>query len=222
MGSSHAAGAVDVMFDDPNLIADAGLVLVVAMVEQIGLPELVAEHVVISGAANSAGANPAAKVMSLLAGTVAGADSVADVDQLQHASNSAVFDEIRAISTPGTFLRAFTHGHLQQLNGVLRQALVALARRAPHGDPQVAVGLMAGASTQGRDRVVVQFAGNPPRRAARFGRIDVLVQTGTAGHAAVISVRGSIGVLVRRTRPRRRAVRSRRADRGSSAARRIV
>jgi hypothetical protein len=55
MQSSHAAGAVDVVFDDPNLIADAGLVPVVALAEQIDLPELVAEHVVITGAANSAG-----------------------------------------------------------------------------------------------------------------------------------------------------------------------
>ena len=78
MQLSHAAAAVDVVFDDPNLIADAGLVPVMALAEQIGLPELVAEHVAIVGAANSAGANPTAKVMSLLAGMVAGADSIDD------------------------------------------------------------------------------------------------------------------------------------------------
>src|SRR5439155_9687868 len=38
MQSSHAATAVDVAFDDPNLIADAGLVPVVALAEQVGLP----------------------------------------------------------------------------------------------------------------------------------------------------------------------------------------
>src|SRR5882724_3649331 len=54
----------------------AGLVPVIALAEQIALPELVAEHVAISGAANSAGANPSVMVMSLLAGTVAGADRV--------------------------------------------------------------------------------------------------------------------------------------------------
>jgi Transposase DDE domain group 1 len=131
MRSSHTAGAVDVVFDDPNLIADAGLVPVVALAEQIGLPDLVAERVAISGAANSAGANPTAKVMSLLAGMVAGADSIADVDRLRYAGNSVVFGEIRAPSTLGTFLRAFSHGHVQQLNAVLRKALVALAQRAP-------------------------------------------------------------------------------------------
>ena len=109
MQSSHAAGAVDIAFDDPNLVADAGLVSVVALAEQVGLPELVDEHVRISGADNSAGANPAAKVMSLVAGMVAGADSIEDTDRLRHAGNTVVFDQIRAPSTLGTFLRAFTH-----------------------------------------------------------------------------------------------------------------
>lgn len=131
MQSSHAASMVDVAFDDPNLIADAGLVPVVALAEQIGLPELVAEFVTITDAVNSAGANPAAKVMSLLAGMVAGADSIEDVDRLRHAGNAVVFDQIRAPSTLGTFLRAFTHGHVQQLNAVLRQTLIRLAQQLP-------------------------------------------------------------------------------------------
>ena len=131
MQSSHAATAVDVAFDDPNLIADGGLIPVLALAEQVGLPDLVAERVVIADAVNSAGANPAAKVMSLLAGMVAGADSIEDVDRLRHAGNGLVFDQIRAPSTLGTFLRAFTHGHVQQLNAVLRHSLIALAQRAP-------------------------------------------------------------------------------------------
>jgi hypothetical protein len=122
---------VDVAFDDPNLIADAGLVPVVALAEQIGLPELAAEFVTITDAVNSAGANPAAKVMSLLAGMVAGADSIEDVDRLRHAGNAVVFDRIRAPSTLGSFLRAFTHGHVQQLNAVLRQTLIRLAQQVP-------------------------------------------------------------------------------------------
>jgi hypothetical protein len=121
MQSSYAAWAVDAAFDDANLIADAGLVPVVALAEQIGLPELVADHVAIESAP--------AKVMSLLAGMVAGADSIEDVDRLRHAGNEVAFTGIRAPSTLGTFLRAFTHGHVQQLNVVLRASLVALARR---------------------------------------------------------------------------------------------
>ena len=144
MQSSHAATAVDVAFDDPNLIADAGLVPVVALAEQVGLPELVAEHVSILDAANGAGANPVAKVMSLVAGMVAGADSIADVDRLRHAGNDLVFEQVRAPSTVGTFLRAFTHGHVQQLNRVLREFLVALCQRVnllPGADQVVFVDL---------------------------------------------------------------------------------
>ena len=110
MQSLHAAAAVDVAFDDPNLVADAGLVPVVALAEQVGLPELVSEHLKIVDADNAAGANPAAKVMSLLAGMVAGADSIEDVDRLRSAGNGLLFDQIRAPPTLGTFLRAFTHG----------------------------------------------------------------------------------------------------------------
>jgi hypothetical protein len=131
MQSLHAAAGVDVAFDDPNLVADAGLVPVVALAEQVGLPELVTEHVKIVDADNAAGANPAAKVMSLLAGMVAGADSIEDIDRLRRAGSALVFDQIRAPSTLGTFLRAFSHGHVQQLNAVLRQTLIALAARVP-------------------------------------------------------------------------------------------
>ena len=138
------AASVDVAFDDPNLIADAGLVPVVALAEQVDLPGLVAEHVAITGADNAAGANPAAKVMSLLAGMVAGADSIEDVDRLRQAGNQVVFDGMRAPSTLGTFLRAFTHGHVQQLNTVLRRALIELAGRVellPGADEVVFVDL---------------------------------------------------------------------------------
>lgn len=131
MQSSHAASAVDVVFDDPNLIADAGLIPVVALAEQVGLPERVTEMVRITGAANSAGVNPAAKVMSLVAGMAAGADSIEDVDRLRQAGNAVAFDQIRAPSTLGTFLRSFTHGHVQQVNAVLRQTLIALAEQTP-------------------------------------------------------------------------------------------
>jgi hypothetical protein len=140
----YAPRMVDVVFDEPNLIADAGLVPVVALAEQVGLPDLVAEHVAIVDADNSAGANPAAKVMSLVAGMVAGADSIEDVDRLRHAGNRLAFAGMRAPSTVGTFLRAFTHGHVQQLNVVLRASLVALARRVallPGADQVVFVDL---------------------------------------------------------------------------------
>jgi hypothetical protein len=53
MQACHTATAVDVAFDEPNLIADAGLVPVVALAERIGLPELVAELVLALGVLRS-------------------------------------------------------------------------------------------------------------------------------------------------------------------------
>ena len=144
MQSLYAANMVDVAFDDPNLISDAGLIPLVALAEQIGLPGLVADHLAIVDADNSAGANPHCKVMSVVAGMAAGADSIEDIDRLRQTGNRRVFGEMRAPSTLGTFLRAFTHGHVQQLNAVLRASLIGLAQRVdllPGADQVVFVDL---------------------------------------------------------------------------------
>jgi len=104
---------------------------VVALAERVGLPGLVTDRVKITDAANSGGANAAAKVMSLLAGMVAGADSIADTDRLRYAAMDVAFEGVRAPSTVGTFLRSFTHGHVRQLHSVHRQVLAELAGVAP-------------------------------------------------------------------------------------------
>lgn len=144
MQSVYAPASVDVAFDEPNVISDAGLVPLIALAEQVGLPDLVLEHLAIVDADNSAGANPDAKVMSLVAGMAAGADSIEDIDRLRQTGNRVVFEQMRAPSTLGTFLRAFTHGHVQQLNTVLRQCLLGLAKRVellPGADQVVFVDL---------------------------------------------------------------------------------
>jgi hypothetical protein len=127
-------------FDEPNLMADAGLVPVVRLAERAGLPELAAEAVRIADAGNGAGAAPGAKVMSLVAAMCAGADSIDDADRLRHAATSTAFEQIRAPSTLGTFLRSFTHGHGLQLHAVHRRFLGALAAHTPllPGGDQVA------------------------------------------------------------------------------------
>ncbi|MFG2859006.1 IS1380 family transposase [Streptomyces mirabilis] len=130
MQSSHAATAVSAVFDEPNLIADAGLLPLVRLAERVGLPDLAAA-IRIDGADNSGGAHPAAKVMSLLGAMCAGADSIDDADRLRHGAMARAFGGVRAPSTLGTFLRSFTHGHNRQLHCVHRQFLAGLARHAP-------------------------------------------------------------------------------------------
>ncbi|WP_181139310.1 transposase [Streptomyces sp. Ru72] len=131
MQSSHVVGVVCAAFDEPNLIAHAGLVPVVRLAERLGLPGLVGEAVRIEGAGNSGGAKPAAKVMSLLAAMCAGADSIDDADRLRHGSMPLAFAGVRAPSTLGTFLRSFTHGHVLQLHAVHRKFLRELAAHTP-------------------------------------------------------------------------------------------
>ncbi|MBB5156843.1 IS1380 family transposase [Saccharopolyspora phatthalungensis] len=131
MRSSHSPARLGAVFDDPNLIADAGLIPVVRLAERARLGELVSEAVRISGADNSGGANPAAKVLTVVAAMAAGADSIDDVDRLRHSAMPVVFDEIKAPSTVGTFLRSFTHGHGLQLHRVHRQFLGEPATHAP-------------------------------------------------------------------------------------------
>ncbi|QGH68676.1 IS1380 family transposase [Pseudactinotalea sp. HY158] len=125
MQLSHVSS---VRFDDPNLVGVAGLVPVMALAERAGLSALVAEHLSLSGAGS---ANPGAKVLALVAGMTAGADSIDDMDLLRHGGMGKLFQDARAPSTLGTFLRAFTFGHVRQLDAIASRFLTRLAGQAP-------------------------------------------------------------------------------------------
>jgi hypothetical protein len=62
---------------------------------------------------------------------VAGADSIDDMDLLRHGGMGRLFAGVRAPSTLGTFLRAFTFGHVRQLDSVAAAFLAGLAGRTP-------------------------------------------------------------------------------------------
>ncbi|GAB3471530.1 hypothetical protein GCM10027436_88020 [Actinophytocola sediminis] len=118
MRSSHSAAATHVTFDDPNLVSHAGLVPVVRLAEQVGLPELVDEWVKVPG---SAGANAGAKVSAIVVGMAAGADSIDDLGVLRHGAMPLLFTGIRAPSTLGTFLRGLCWGDVSSLEAVARR-----------------------------------------------------------------------------------------------------
>ncbi|MHB1492012.1 MAG: IS1380 family transposase [Cellulomonas sp.] len=120
--------SVSVGFDDPNLIACAGLVPVLALAERAGLHDLVDDHVRVPG---SVGSNPAIKVAALIAGMVAGAHTFEAMDLLRHGGMGRLFTAGRAPSTLGTFLRAFMFGHVRQLDAVASRFLVNLVRITP-------------------------------------------------------------------------------------------
>jgi hypothetical protein len=73
------------------------------------------------------GANAGLKVSSLVAGMVAGADSIDDMALLRHGGMGRIFARAYAPSTLGSFLRAFTFGHVRQLDAIASRFLVALA-----------------------------------------------------------------------------------------------
>src|SRR5660397_180136 len=95
-------------FDDPNLVSCAGLIPVMSLAERAGLHDLARAHVRVPG---SAGSNPDVKVAALVAGMVAGADTIDAMDLLRHGGMGRVLTAGRAPSTLGTFLRSFTFGH---------------------------------------------------------------------------------------------------------------
>jgi hypothetical protein len=120
------------LFDDEHLVSDAGLVPVMALAEQAGLSELVADRVSFASLAPrvaSAGVNPAGKITSVIAGMAAGADSIDDLQVIRSGGNMRVFDQVYAPATLGQFLREFTHGHCLQLASVARAHLIGLAQR---------------------------------------------------------------------------------------------
>jgi hypothetical protein len=124
----HTAAKTRATFDDPNLVSHAGLVPAVRLVENVGLEDLVGEHVWVAA---KVGANPGLKVGSLVAGMVAGADSIDGMDLLRHGAIPATVGGIRAPSTLGSFLRAVDHGNVRQLGAVHRRLLARLAAQTP-------------------------------------------------------------------------------------------
>lgn len=131
MRASHTIRPV---FDDPNLVSAGGLVPALRLAEAAGLYELL-EGVTVPSP------NAGVKTASVVAGMLAGADSIDDLDLLRDGAMGRLFDGIRAPSTLGTVLRSFTYGHVQQLDKVSAAVLAGLSVRVP--------GLLAGADAEG-------------------------------------------------------------------------
>jgi Transposase DDE domain group 1 len=125
---SHTLGGTSAVFDEPNLVSAAGLVPVLGLAEAAGLHRLARQHLSVP---TDKGANAGVKVASLVAGMVAGADSIDDMALLRHGGMGRVFTSAYAPSTLGSFLRTFTFGHVRQLDAVADRFLAALAARAP-------------------------------------------------------------------------------------------
>jgi len=117
---------IEPVFDDPNLVSDAGLVALIALADAAGLDNLISEHCTLPVPAL------VSKVRTVVAGMAAGADSIDDLDRLRAGANDLVIGGVRAPSTIGTFLRSVTNGgHIEQVAKVNRLLLANLARLIP-------------------------------------------------------------------------------------------
>ena len=119
---SRGIDRIEVTFDEPNLVANAGLLLVATVAARLGLERLINATVHLSGRVG--GALPGRKVLTLVHAMAAGGSHIDHADILRSgATQSVLGHRVMAPSTLGTFLRAFTFGHIRQLDRVLAEAL---------------------------------------------------------------------------------------------------
>jgi hypothetical protein len=98
-------------FDEPNLVSCAGLVPVLALAEQTGLEPLLARVRFKASKVKSGGVNPAGKLGCVIAGMVAGADCIDDLDVIRSGGMPRLFGGVYVSATLGILLREFTFGH---------------------------------------------------------------------------------------------------------------
>src|SRR5215216_697456 len=114
---------VQVKFDDERVVSDAGVMVVATLAERLGIEALAGDLVRLRRERPGA-ANAGRKVMAVLYAMVLGADSIDDCGVLRAGRTGLLLGGwIPARSTLGTFLRAFTFGHVRQLDRLLGQAL---------------------------------------------------------------------------------------------------
>jgi hypothetical protein len=119
---SHGIDRIRVTFDEQGLVANAGLLLVATLSLRLGLEELINDTLRMCGRVG--GARPGRKVLTLVHALAAGASHIDHADVLRSGSTEKVLShKVMAPSTLGTFLRAFTFGHVRQLDAVLAEAL---------------------------------------------------------------------------------------------------
>jgi hypothetical protein len=121
-GVSRAIDRLEVTFDDESLVANAGLIVPATLMARLGVEALVNRTVRLTGRVG--GARPGRKVCSLVATILAGGSHIDHADMLRSGATQGVLPfRVMAPSTLGTFLRAFTFGHVRQLDAVIAETL---------------------------------------------------------------------------------------------------
>jgi len=172
---------VRVCFDDERVVSDAGIALAATLAGRLGIEALVERFVRLRPERPGAG-NAGRKVMTLIYAMVLGADSIDDCDLLRSGRIGRLLGGwMAAPSTLGTFLRAFTFGHVRQLDRVLAETLTRAwkAGAGPGSERLVVdvdsfVGEVHGYRKQGAAFGYTRKLGYHPILATRAGTGEVL------------------------------------------------
>jgi hypothetical protein len=129
-----------VVFDDERVVSDAGIALVATLAGRLGIEGVIGRFVALRRDRPGA-ANAGRKVMALIFAMLLGADCVDDCEVLRAGRTRRLLGGwLPAPSTLGTFLRAFTFGHVRQLDRVLGETLTRAWRAgAGPGDGRLVV-----------------------------------------------------------------------------------
>ena len=177
---------IQIAFDDPRLVDNAGLILPVTLAQHLGLRTLVDNHVDLGDAPGRANAGD--KLLTLVASALAGGDCIDDADALRAGGTEQVLGcAVKAPSTLGTFLRSFRWGHVRQLDRVSRELLGrAWAAGTGPGDGPLTIDV---------DSTICETYGSDKEGARRHG------YTGQRGYHPLLAVAADTGdVLMARLR----------------------
>jgi hypothetical protein len=114
--------AVKAVFDDEKVVSDAGVMLLATLAQRLGIEALIDETVILDRSRPGA-RNAGRKVMALLFAIALGASHIDHAQVLRAGRTRRLLGWMPAPSTLGTFLRAFTFGHVRQLERVLGESL---------------------------------------------------------------------------------------------------
>jgi hypothetical protein len=128
---------MSVSFDEPNLVPCAGLLPAAALAQRLGVAGLVDQRLRLA----RHGANSGTKALTVIASMLAGGDSIDDTDLLRAGALPKLFDQGRAPSTVGTWLRDFRWHNVRQLDAISRE-LLARQWAAGAGPADLAAPLM--------------------------------------------------------------------------------
>jgi hypothetical protein len=172
---------VQVRFDDERAVSDVGVLLAATVAARLQIEGCAQRFVRLRPKRAGAG-NAGRKVLSLIFAMVLGADSIDDCDVLRAGRTRRLLGGwVAAPSTLGTFLRAFTFGHVRQLDRLLGESLTrAWQAGAGPGDGRLVidvdsfVGEVCGRLKQGAAYGYTRLLGYHPILATRADTREAL------------------------------------------------